>query len=176
MKKLFVAVVLLFFILPMSAERHNYNFMSYDLNGNFFRLKSFIQKTKADYVVVDFFTINCVPCKKAIPKWEKKYPEMKKKKVEFILVVVPSEKQKAREEKPVVRNYFKKNKVSFKVLYDLSFYVAKLFKVAQQKKELTTVSVPQMFILDSDMKIITSSSSYDETVKKLKELENKVTK
>jgi len=160
----------------MSAERDNYNFMSYDLNGNFFRLEAFIQKTKADYVVVDFFTINCEPCKKAVPEWEKKYPEMKKKNVEFILIAVPTEKQNAKEEKTIVRGYFKKKEVSFKVLYDLSFYVAKLFKVAKKEKETMTVTVPQIFIIDSEMKIINKFTDFDKTIKKIKELKNKVKK
>ena len=96
MKRIPVIIFLLLFSMMLTGQEKEkkYNFISYDLKGNFFNMKAFREKTKAKYFVVDFFSIVCEPCKKALPDWEKEYPEMKKKGVEMVLVALPSDKMK----------------------------------------------------------------------------------
>ncbi len=170
MKKVIVLMLILLFSSVLFAERKDYNFISYDFEGNFFQLRNFIEKTKSDYIVIDFFNIYCEPCKKALPEWQKKYSELKEKKIEFILVTVPSEKQNAKEEKPLVKTFLKNGNFTFTILYDLSFYVAKLFKVAQKEKDSMTVTVPQIFIIDSKMQIVSKSEDFDAALKQINEL------
>ncbi|HQJ60538.1 MAG TPA: hypothetical protein PKV35_06045 [bacterium] len=81
MKKLFAVVIILLCLFQVygSNDKKAYNFISYDLNGNFFNLKAFKEKTKAKYYVVDFFSIVCEPCKKALPDWRKNTRNLRKK-------------------------------------------------------------------------------------------------
>lgn len=173
MKKviLFSIAMFLTFAVFAAEKEKTYKFISYDLNGNFFNMKDFKEKTKAKYFVVDFFSIVCEPCKKALPDWEKEYPEMQKKGIEMVLVSLPSDKMKAKEEKPLVKEYFTTTiKVSFPVMYDLFYAVGDKFGVSKTEKETTTVEVPMVFLLDSEFRIIKKSANHKEIIDHLKKL------
>ncbi|HPA58076.1 MAG TPA: TlpA disulfide reductase family protein, partial [bacterium] len=153
-----------------------YNFISYDLNGNFFNLKAFKEKTKAKYFVVDFFSIVCEPCKKALPDWEKEYPEMRQKGVEMVVVALPSDKTKAKDEKLLVKGFFDLNKVSFPVMYDLFYAVGDKFGVSKTEHEKTTVEVPMVFLLNDEFKIVKKSAKHTEIIEEIKKLTSGVKK
>lgn len=171
MKKVFLFVMMFFMFFSVTATDKNYKFISYDLNGNFFNMKDFKDKTKAKYFVIDFFSIVCEPCKKALPDWEKEYPEMQKKGIEMVLVALPSDKMKAKEEKPLVKEYFTTTiKVSFPVMYDLFYAVGDKFGVSKTEKESTTVEIPMVFLLDAEFKIIKQSSNHKEIIEHFKKL------
>jgi len=163
--------MIFFMFFAVTADDKNYKFISYDLNGNFFNMKDFKDKTKAKYFVIDFFSIVCEPCKKALPDWEKEYPEMQKKGIEMVLVALPSDKMKAKDEKPLVKEYFTTTiKVSFPVMYDLFYAVGDKFGVSKTEKETTIVEVPMVFLLDSDFKIIKKSNNHKEIIEYFKKL------
>ncbi len=166
MKKLIVITVIFMTVFLFGAPK-NYNFMSYDLKGSFFQLKQHGEKTKAKYFVVDFFNLHCEPCKKALADWEKEYKNLKKKGVEFVLVAAPSDKQSARDEKEKVIEYFEKTRVSFPVMYDLTFYVSGLYSVSKEEKETISLQVPQVFLLDSNFQIIKKSENHLEILKEI---------
>lgn len=171
MKKVFLFSMMFFMFFAVTAADKNYKFISYDLNGNFFNMKDFKDKTKAKYFVIDFFSIVCEPCKKALPDWEKEYPEMQKKGIEMVLVSLPSDKMKAKDEKPLVKEYFTTTiKVSFPVMYDLFYAVGDKFGVSKTEKETTTVEVPMVFLLDADFKIIKKSNNHKEIIEHFKKL------
>lgn len=173
MKKLILFIVAMFLTAAVFAaeKEKTYKFISYDLNGNFFNIKDFKEKTKAKYFVVDFMSIVCEPCKKALPDWEKEYPEMKKKGIEIVLVVLPSDKMKAKEEKAQVKEYFTTAmKVTFPVMYDLFYAVGDKFGVSKTEKETTTVEVPNVFLLDSEFRIVKQSVNHREIIDHLKKL------
>lgn len=171
MKKVFLFGMMFFMFFAVTAADKNYKFISYDLNGNFFNMKDFKDKTKAKYFVIDFFSIVCEPCKKALPDWEKEYPEMQKKGIEMVLIALPSDKMKAKDEKPLVKEYFTTTiKVSFPVMYDLFYAVGDKFGVSKTEKESTTVEIPMVFLLDSEFKIIKQSSNHKEIIEHFKKL------
>jgi alkyl hydroperoxide reductase subunit AhpC len=178
MKRLLTAITIMFCLLQLygNADQKVYNFISYNLNGNFFNMKDFKAKTKAKYYVVDFFSIVCEPCKKAIPEWEKEYPEFQKKGVEMVLVALPSDKMKAKDEKPLVKEYFETNKVSFQVMYDLFYAVGDKFGVSKTEKEKTTVEVPMVFLLNDEFKIVKKSTKHTEILEEIKKLTSGVKK
>ena len=178
MKKLFAVVIILLCLFQVygSNDKKAYNFISYDLNGNFFNLKAFKEKTKTKYYVVDFFSIVCEPCKKALPDWEKEYPELQKKGVEMVVVALPSDKMKAKDEKPLVKEYFETNKVSFQVMYDLFYAVGDKFGVSKTEHEKTTVEVPMVFLLNDEFKIVKKSTKHIEIIEEIKKLTSGVKK
>lgn len=170
MKRSLLFSFLIMFSLALFSVDKNYKFISYDLNGNFFNIKDFKEKTKAKYFVVDFFSIVCEPCKKALPDWEKEYPEMQKKGIEMVLIALPSDPQHAKDEKPIVKEYFTQNKVSFGVMYDIFYAVGNKFGVSKKEKETTLVEVPMVFLLDGDFKIIKKSNNHKEIIEYIKKL------
>jgi alkyl hydroperoxide reductase subunit AhpC len=176
MKRFLLFLLFVVFFTTLHADEKKYSFISYDLNGNFFNMKAFREKTKAKYFVIDFFSIICEPCKKALPDWEKEYPGFKAKGVEMVLVALPSDKMKAKDEKPLVKEYFDTNKVSFPVMYDLFYAVGDKFGVSKTEKESTTVEVPMVFLLNDEFKIVKKSSKHTEIIEEIKKLTTGVKK
>ena len=172
MKRIPVIIFLLLFSMMLTGQEKEkkYNFISYDLKGNFFNMKAFKQKTNAKYFVIDFFSIVCEPCKKALPEWEKEYPAMKKNGFEMVLVALPSDKMRAKEEKSQVIDYFDKNKVSFPVMYDLFYAVGDKYGVSRTEKEKTTVEVPMVFLLNDEFKIVRKSTKHTEIIEEIKKI------
>ncbi len=146
-------------------------FMSYDLKGNLFELDNYAKEKKAKYLVVDFFSIICEPCKKAMPELEKFYLKSKEKGIEVVVVAIPSQKSAGKEEKKQVKTYFsEKAKVSFPVMYDIFYSVAYQYGVAIRKKDDAEISVPQIFLLDSRGNLLKKSDNYKEILKEIEKI------
>ena len=164
MKKIILFAFFFSFFQLCAAD--DYSFELYSMSGKLLSTEEIMKKSEAKYLIVDFFSLICEPCKKSLPKWDKFYKENKAKGFEFILVSLPAEGDRKKVEKDL-KNYFKENKFGFDVAFDKYSVVGKKFGVVEKSGDVT---LPMIFVLDKSGKILFKASSYDETISKIKNL------
>ena len=89
------------FVLTFNLFAADHDFDLYTLDDNLFSLEKVRMKKDTKVVVVDFFSIYCEPCKKALPEWEKLYKKYKKKGLKFVVVALPVEDDRTKEFKKI---------------------------------------------------------------------------
>ena len=168
MKNLLKKILFLSVFLCVSTlfAAEDYSFELYSMSGKLLSTEEIMKKSEAKYLIVDFFSLICEPCKRSLPKWDKFYKENKGKGFEFILVSLPAEGDRKKVEKDL-KNYFKENKFGFDVAFDKYSVVGKKFGVVEKSGDVT---LPMIFVLDKSGKILFKVSSYDEAISKIKNL------
>ncbi len=144
---------------PTSA-RSTYDFELYDLDDRLYDLSSVRTDEGARLVVVDFFQVDCVPCKKALPKWSKTHAELDAAGLRIVVVAVPGPDAPgvARER---LANYFDQHPVPFPVVFDKYGEVARRYGVA----EGGSVRVPQVFVLDREASLVARTDTHSKARK-----------
>ncbi len=163
-KILFLSLFFLFFS-AFAAENHHFEL--YSMSGKLLSTEEIMKRSEANYLIVDFFSLICEPCKRSLPKWDKFYKENKAKGFEFILVSLPAQGDRKKVKKDL-KNYFKENKFGFDVVFDQYSNVGKQFGTVNEKTG--DVKLPMIFVLDKSGKILFKAESYDEAVSKIKNL------
>lgn len=168
MKNLLKKILFLSVFLCVSTlfAAEDYSFELYSMSGKLLSTEEIMKKSEAKYLIVDFFSLICEPCKRSLPKWDKFYKENKAKGFEFILVSLPAEGDRKKVGKDL-KNYFKENKFGFDVAFDKYSVVGKKFGVVEKSGDVT---LPMIFVLDKSGKILFKVSSYDEAISKIKNL------
>ena len=105
-----------------------------DLNGMMVKFSDF----KGKIVFLNFWATWCPPCRFEMPAMEKLHKKLKDK--DFVMLAVDLQDPVS-----VVKQYFKKNKLTFTSLLDADGQVSGLFGVR---------SIPTTFILDKEGRII----------------------
>ena len=164
MKKI-VLIILLLSFFTISADG-NYSFELYSMSGKLVSTEEIMKKSDAKYLIVDFFSLICEPCKRSLPEWEKFYKENKAKGFEFLLVMLPATGDRKKQEK-ALKDYFKKNSFSLESVFDKYSVVGKKFGVVEKSGDVT---LPMIFVLDKSGKLLFKASSHDEAVAKIKNL------
>ena len=169
MKNLLQKILFLSVFLCATAlfAAENQHFELYSLSGKLLSTEEIMKKSEANYLIVDFFSLICEPCKRSLPKWDEFYKENKAKGFEFILVSLPAQGDRKKVEKDL-KNYFNENKFGFDVAFDKYSKVGKKFGAVDEKTG--DVTLPMIFVLDKSGKILFKASSYDEAVSKIKNL------
>lgn len=162
-KVIFLSVFLLVSTL-FAAE--NYHLELYSLSGKLLSTEDMMQKSAAKYLIVDFFSLVCEPCKKSLPKWDKFYAENKGKGFEFLLVSLPAQGDRKKVEKDLKR-YFKEHRFGFDVTFDKYSVFGKKFGAVEKSGD---VKLPMIFVLDRSGNILFKAESYDEAMSKIKNL------
>ena len=159
----------LFFSFSMLFADDDYTVELYAMSGSGRLVSSeeVMKKSDAKYLVVDFFSLMCEPCKRSLPKWEEFLKENKSKGIEFILVSLPAEGNLKKNEKDL-KNYFKQNKFSFETVFDKYSVVGKKFGVVEKSGD---VILPMIFVIDKSGKLIFKTDSFDDAMAKIKALE-----
>jgi thiol-disulfide isomerase/thioredoxin len=157
---------LLLFILTMvfNIVAAEHDFELYTLEDSLYSLEKERTDKDTKVVVVDFFSIYCEPCKKALPQWEKLYREYAKKGLKFVVVALPVEDDRSAEFKKI-KKLFKDGKYSFPVVFDKYSVIAKKYKVVDKKG---SAEIPQIFILSKDGKLLKNDRDHKKTIKAVK--------
>jgi len=119
-------------------------------------------------VLLDFFSTDCAPCKKSLPRLVKLYGELNREKVRFFIVAIP-EPERGREK---LEAYFKKHPMPFQVLVDKYGRAARDYASAGDKK----VELPSLFIVGKQGKLRLSmkgdkgKQAFDRIARKLRAL------
>lgn len=95
-------------------------------------------------VLLDFFSTDCAPCKKSLPRLVALYRKLKPGSAHFFIVALP-EKENGRKK---LEAYFKKNPVPFPVLLDKYGKASKDYSTGGER-----VSFPALFLLDRQGKL-----------------------
>lgn len=162
--KLLSALIILsgvFFIF--TDDSSPLSFELYTLDDRLYSSAGVIAKPDTGMLVVDFFSIHCEPCKKALPEWEKAYQKYKDKGLRFVVVALPVEEDRDAEFKKI-REFFGSYKYSFPVVFDKYSITGKKFGIVDKDGSAT---IPQIFILDKNGQVSFKNASHLEIMKKI---------
>ncbi len=158
----------LFFSFSMLfADDYTVELYAMSGSGRLVSSEEMMKKSDSKYLVVDFFSLMCEPCKRSLPKWEEFLRENKSKGIEFILVALPAEGNLKKNEKDL-KNYFKQNKFAFETVFDKYSVVGKKFGVVEKSGD---VILPMIFVIDKSGKLLFKTDSFDDAMAKIKALE-----
>lgn len=163
--KRIIFIILLFLFSTVFADE-NYSFELYSMSGKLVSTEEIMKKSGAKYLIVDFFSLICEPCKRSLPEWEKFYKGNKSKGFEFLLVMLPATGDRKKQEK-ALKNYFKKNSFSLESVFDKYSVVGKKFGVVEKSGDVT---LPMIFVLDKSGNILFKAGSHEEALSKIKSL------
>ncbi|MES2664250.1 MAG: TlpA disulfide reductase family protein [Pseudomonadota bacterium] len=104
-------------------------------------------------VIVNFWEQWCGPCLKEMPYLQKIYEEHNQNEVAIIGIFSSSSKQS-------VEKFISENKITFPIVYDTSSAVNKKYNVK---------AIPSTFLIDSNLRIIKSSTGFDQNLKNVVE-------
>ena len=166
LKKVFL-FLLFFSFFQLFADDYTIELYAMSGSGKLVSSEEMMKKSGAKYLIVDFFSLICEPCKRSLPKWDEFLKENKSKGLEFILVALPAAGEKKKTEKDL-KNYFKQNKFAFETVFDKYSLVGKKFGVVEKSGDVT---LPMIFVVDKSGKLLFKTDSFDDAVAKIKNLE-----
>ncbi|MBO7126548.1 TlpA family protein disulfide reductase [bacterium] len=167
LKKILVFSLFFSFLQLSAADDYSVELYAMSGNGKLISSDEMMKKSGAKYLIVDFFSLICEPCKRSLPKWDEFLKENKSKGFEFILVALPAAGEKKKTEKDL-KNYFKQNKFSFETVFDKYSVVGKKFGVVEKSGDVT---LPMIFVVDKSGKLIFKTDSFDNAMSKIQNLE-----
>jgi len=166
MKKFFWMSLMIFAFFQISGDEKSYNFDLYTLDDVLYSTEKELKNEETEILAVDFFSIHCEPCRKALPEWEKVFHKYLKKGLKFVVVVLPVEEDRAAELKKI-REFFKKGNFSFPVVFDKYSITGKKFGIVDKTG---SASIPMIFMLDKSGKIMFKSEKHTDSIKKIEEI------
>ncbi len=162
-KVLFLSI---FFFVSSCLMAEDYHFELYSMSGKLLSTREIMKSSNAKYLIVDFFSLICEPCKKSLPKWDKFYAENKGKGFEFLLVSLPAQGDRRKVEKDL-KKYFRNQQFGFYNAFDKYSVVGKNFGAVEKSGE---VKLPMIFVLNKSGEILFRAESYDEAMSQIKNL------
>lgn len=166
MKSLLLASITVLLFITLSAADKTYRFELYSIDGKLTSSEEILQQKKTKILVVDFFSLYCEPCKKALPQWEQQYQKLKKRGLSFVVIVLPVEDNRMKEFEKI-KKFFDAKKYSFPVLFDKYSLTGKRYKVVSKSG---SAEIPQIFLIDKDGKLIETGSEHKKMSKKVNKL------
>ena len=164
MKKLLFVLCFLWVGAFAADQKKDYDFELYDMGDKLYNTKAIRAEAGVKLLAVDFFSIHCEPCKKALPLWTELYKGYKARGLEVILVVLPVEDDREKELQKI-EFFFKNNPIPFALAYDKYKLTGKKYGVVTDKG---SAQVPQGFLLDRDGKLVFQSEGHDKVFEKIK--------
>ncbi len=169
MRAAFFFSFVLGWVFSFAAEpQPDLDFELYNLGDTLYDTAQIRANPAVKLLVVDFFSIHCEPCKKALPEWAALYKEYRAKGLEIIIVVLPMEDDREKELQKI-EAFFKKNPIPFALTYDKYKLVGKRYGVVTDKG---TALVPQSYLIDKTGKLILRTEGHEAVVQKIKGLLN----
>ncbi|MBO4710947.1 TlpA family protein disulfide reductase [bacterium] len=166
MKKIILFAFLFSFFQLYAADDYSIELYAMSGSGKLVSSDEMMKKSGAKYLIVDFFSLMCEPCKRSLPKWDEFLKANRSKGFEFILVSLPVEGDRKKTEKDL-KDYFKQNKFGFETVFDKYSVVGKRFGVVEKSGDVT---LPMIFVLDSSGKLLLKTASFDEAMVKIENL------
>jgi len=168
MKKSVFIIFLIFVFFQISGDEKSYSFDLYTLDDVLYSTDKELKSENAEILAIDFFSIHCEPCRKALPEWEAAYRKYLKKGLKFVVVALPVEEDRTAELKKI-KEFFKKGNFSFPVVFDKYSITGKKFGIVDKSG---SASIPMMFMLDKSGKIVFKTEKHTEFIKKIEKTLN----
>lgn len=162
--KVFVFILLFFAFL--NAQEKGYDFELYNMKDSLYSIKSIRTQAETKIIAIDFFSIYCEPCKKALPEWAALYKDYNKKGLQVLLVILPGEGDRD-EELANIETFLKGTSLPFTVLFDKYKLVGKQYGVIDSQG---SAKVPQAFLIDKNAKLVLQSAGHKEMFEKIKSI------
>lgn len=141
-----------------------HDFELYDLADNLYSLERIRGGSGVELVAVDFFSVDCVPCKKAIPEWRALHDRFQSKGLRVVIVAIPMQDDRDVAARRLGR-FFERQPVPFPVVFDKYSMVARQYGVADDKG----AKLPQAFLVGRDGKLLAQSEGHEKVVRAIEE-------
>lgn len=144
------AATLLSVVLVSSAAwaAPSFDFELYDLSDRLVRLQALRRASRL--VVVDFFSLSCKPCRRALPAWKKLFARFASRGVAFVIVALPDDEDDRDRAYRRVQRFFKGQALPFSVVWDKYGLVARRYGVLKKG----SLILPRAFIVSSGGKVV----------------------
>jgi len=152
------------FVSGAKDEPPVHDFELYDLADNLYSMGRVRSGPGVELVAVDFFSVDCVPCKKAIPEWRALHDRFQSKGLRVVIVAIPMQDDRDLAARRLGR-FFDKQPVPFPVVFDKYSMVAKQYGVADDKG----AKLPQAFLVGRDGKLLAQSEGHEKVVRAIEE-------
>ena len=167
MRKLALFLCLFWAAGSVADAQKDLDFELYDLGDKLYDTRQIRAEPTVKLLAVDFFSIHCEPCKKALPDWIALYKEYRNKGLEIIIVVLPVEDDREKEFQKIEFFFkFKNNPIPFALAYDKYKLVGKRYGVVTDKG---SASVPQSYLVDKAGKLVLRAEGHEAVMKKIRE-------
>lgn len=143
MALLFVVLAVLTYPVASSAKTET-SFKLYDLNDHLVTLQQVIHDPNTKMLVVDFFSMSCASCKRAMPRLSDLQKTYQKDGLRVIVVAIPASGDR-NEELERIKDFFQPLSVAFSVAFDKYSLVAKQYGVTNG----SDAKLPQSFVIDN---------------------------
>ena len=150
-------------VAPAYAGEGDRDFELYNLKGALYDLQRVRKSEGLKLIVVDFFEVSCMPCRKALPRWSELYKEWAPKGFKMVVVALPGPEDRATAEGKLTQ-YFRDNPVPFPVVFDKYKNVAKLYGVVKDG----SATLPQAFVINAKGTQIDRGQGPEDLEKKLR--------
>jgi len=147
-----------------SAGEGDKDFELYNLKGALYDLQRVRRSEGFKVVVVDFFEVSCIPCRKALPRWSELFKELAPKGFKMVIVALPGPEDRAIAEQKLTQ-FFSDNPVPFPVVFDKYKNVAKLYGVVKDG----SATLPQAFLINAKGRQIVKGQGPEDLEKKLRD-------
>lgn len=143
-----------------SAAKTETAFKLYDLDDHMVTLQQVIQDPNTKMLVIDFFSMSCAPCKRAMPRLSDLQKMYHKDGLRVVVVAIPAsgDRNDALEK---IKDFFGPLSVSFPVAFDKYSLVAKQYGVTNG----TDAKLPQSFVIDTEGVVVSRFEEMDPLIK-----------
>jgi len=151
--------LLVFAFIPLFGDKVAKDVRLYTIDGKYFNTQDERAKHEVKYILIDFFSLNCIPCKKHIADVQKIANKYLNSGLLSVVIALPTNPElKEVDEKKLLSEFMKKNGITMPVVYDLYTLTAEKFGV--KKGDNTTI--PHYFLLDRNGLLVSSSEKWEE--------------
>ncbi len=157
---------LLLFVAPTALFSLRTDVRLFTVDGTYYNSRTVRTAPHTRYIVVDFFSSVCAPCKQSLPLLNELTVRLHKRGLRAVVVAQPAGFDSEQEEKQALAKIVKQYSLSIPVVFDL-------WQVAGKKYGVETghgYSVPQYFIIDRNGKIVFHTDHFEQLKKKVEQL------
>lgn len=138
----------------------NYDFDLYDLGDQLYDLRVIRQAKGTRLVLVDFFAVDCEPCRRALTDWTQLYERYRSKGLRIVVVAIRRDEERDAALRRL-QSYFAEHPVPFPVLFDKYGAVAQRYGVADAQGR---ARLPQVFVFDREGRPIVRDGTAAEVI------------
>jgi peroxiredoxin len=150
--------LLVFAFIPLFGDQVAEDVRLYTIDGKYFNTRDERAKPDVKYLLIDFFSLNCVSCRKHITDVQKIAEKHRSSGLFSFVVSLPSDPElNEAAEKKLLAEFMKKNGITMPVVYDLYTLTAEKFGV----KKGDNITIPHYFLIDRKGLVVSSSEKWE---------------
>lgn len=134
-----------------TAATDDHDFELYDLHDRLVDLHQLRQAKDTRVIALDFFQVDCVPCKDGLAEWKKLHKRHRAEGLKVVIVALTGGESPPAALQRLIA-FFDKNPMPFPVVFDKYGQVSQRYGVAKDGR----ADLPQAFVLDRAGRVVAS--------------------